>query len=178
MLLFDDFETLDAFGPVEVLGKVEEYRLRYFSEHGGTVASAQKTVIVTEPATEADGCGILVVPGGRGTRRLAVFPPFLHFLRGMADDAEYCLSVCTGAALLAACGALDGRRATSNKKSFAWVKSVRGRLGGTCPVGGGREVLYFLRRFRRNGHGPRVCERPVWQVTGGGNSGAARIRVE
>ena len=55
MLLFDDFETLDAFGPVEVLGKVEEYRLRYFSEHGGTVASAQKTVIVTEPATEADG---------------------------------------------------------------------------------------------------------------------------
>ena len=46
MLLFDDFETLDAFGPVEVLGKVEEYRLRYFSEYGGTVASAQKTVIV------------------------------------------------------------------------------------------------------------------------------------
>ena len=103
VLLFDDFETLDAFGPVEVLGKVEEYRLRYFSEHGGTVASAQKTVIVTEPATEADGGGILVVPGGRGTRRLAVFPPFLHFLRGMADDAEYCLSVCTGAASLAGC---------------------------------------------------------------------------
>lgn len=129
VLLFDDFETLDAFGPVEVLGKVEEYRLRYFSEHGGTVASAQKTVIVTEPATEADGGGILVVPGGRGTRRLAVFPPFLHFLRGMADDAEYCLSVCTGSALLAGCGALDGRRATSNKKSFAWVKSVRGAVG-------------------------------------------------
>ena len=32
-------------------------------------------------------------------------------------------------ALLAACGALDGRRATSNKKSFAWVKSVRGAVG-------------------------------------------------
>ena len=32
-------------------------------------------------------------------------------------------------ALLAGCGALDGRRATSNKKSFAWVKSVRGAVG-------------------------------------------------
>lgn len=30
-----------------------------------------------------------MVPGGRGTRRLAVFPPFLHFLRGMADGKFY-----------------------------------------------------------------------------------------
>ena len=39
VLLFSDFETLDTFGLVEILGQVEEYRLRYFSIDGGTILS-------------------------------------------------------------------------------------------------------------------------------------------
>ncbi len=27
ILLFDDFETLDAFGPIEILGKIDDYKL-------------------------------------------------------------------------------------------------------------------------------------------------------
>ena len=34
---------------------------------------------------------------------------------------DWCLSVCTGSAVFAACGLLDGKTATSNKKAFDWV---------------------------------------------------------
>lgn len=45
----------------------------------------------------------------------------LEFLRRKAEEAEYVLTVCTGAGLLAATGVLDGRRATSNKLAWEWV---------------------------------------------------------
>ena len=38
------------------------------------------------------------------------------------------LTVCTGSALLAAAGALDGRRATSNDLAFDWVVSTGERV--------------------------------------------------
>ena len=46
---------------------------------------------------------------------------FLSWLASFGVSAEYLLSVCTGSALLAAAGLLDGYRATSNKRSFEWV---------------------------------------------------------
>ncbi|EFB91818.1 hypothetical protein HMPREF7215_1416, partial [Pyramidobacter piscolens W5455] len=62
-------------------------------------------------------------PGGRGTRPLAGDGEFLAALRELADASTYCLSVCTGSALLAGCGALNGREATSNKRALDWVTS-------------------------------------------------------
>lgn len=51
-------------------------------------------------------------------------PPFLSLLKELTEQACFCLSVCTGSALLAKCGALEGRKATSNKEAMSWVKSV------------------------------------------------------
>lgn len=121
-LLFDGFETLDLFGPVEILNRLPEAAPHYLSVSGGGVVSAQQTRIHTE-RLEVKG-GILLVPGGRGTRSLVHDAAFLAALRTAGLAAEYVLSVCTGSALLAAAGLLDGRQATSNKRALGWVKSV------------------------------------------------------
>ena len=124
VLLFDDFETLDIFGPVEVFGKVEDYTLFYYSWKGGIVTSAQGTQVITQPLIAARPEGILVIPGGWGTRSLANNPAFISELREAAEKSINCLSVCTGAALLSKTGLLDNRKATSNKISFEWVAST------------------------------------------------------
>ncbi len=121
ILLFDGFETLDVFGPVEIFGKVEEFRLHYFSQHGGTAESVQGVRILTEPIDTATKEGVLVVPGGNGTRTLVQDGSFLKMLRDIAEKAQFCLSVCTGSALLAKAGLLTKRYATSNKRAFSWV---------------------------------------------------------
>ena len=124
ILLFDKFETLDAFGPAEIFGKAQEFELDYFSVEGRTVTSSQNVSVITKPITEAKEDSVWLIPGGEGTRSLVHDEDFLLKLKQLAQKSKFCLSVCTGSALLAKCGALDGIRATSNKRAFEWVKTV------------------------------------------------------
>lgn len=128
MLLFHDFETLDAFGPVEILGCVADYHLRYVSMSGGLISSKQGFKIETEQITSEALSGILLIPGGSGTRTLVNDKLFIEFLRKLALNSQHCLTVCTGSALLAKTGLLNTKKATSNKKAFAWVKSVNNEV--------------------------------------------------
>ena len=63
-----------------------------------------------------------------GTRRLAGDAAYLAGLKAAALRSAYVLTVCTGSALLAATGLLDGLRATSNKRAFDWAVSVNPRV--------------------------------------------------
>lgn len=124
IILFNDFETLDIFGPLEILGKVQEYDIHYYSQNGGMITSRQKTQIITEDIDLADKKGILVIPGGQGTRELVNDESFLNMLKVIAEESWFCLSICTGSALLAKANVLNGKSATSNKQAFEWVKSI------------------------------------------------------
>ncbi|MCH5716408.1 DJ-1/PfpI family protein [Niabella hibiscisoli] len=42
-------------------------------------------------------------------------------IKAISDQSKYVLTVCTGSALLARTGLLDHKKATSNKRAFAWV---------------------------------------------------------
>ncbi len=139
ILLFDKFETLDAFGPAEIFGKAQEFELDYFSVEGGTVTSSQNISVVTKSITEAKEDSVWLIPGGEGTRSLVLDEDFLLKLKQLAQKSKYCLSVCTGSALLAKCGALDGIRATSNKRAFEWVKTTSKK---TLWIGKTRWVVY------------------------------------
>lgn len=124
-LLFDDFETLDLFGPVEMFGFLpEHYRLQFASLSGGIIHSKHGVAIQTVAITELDyQTDIVLIVGGMGTRQLVNNEPFLQTLTTLVDHADWVLSVCTGSALLAKTGVLDGKRATSNKLSWQWVIS-------------------------------------------------------
>jgi putative intracellular protease/amidase len=124
ILLFDDFETLDAFGPIEILGKIDDYKIKYYSLKGGFIVSSQGTSIITEKVESVSKKGILVIPGGKGTRILVNDKQFLQALKDTAESSIYCLSVCTGSALIAKAGLLNNKKATSNKKAFDWVESI------------------------------------------------------
>ncbi|MDR1619928.1 MAG: DJ-1/PfpI family protein [Clostridiales bacterium] len=125
--LFDGFETLDAFGPVEMAGALdEEYLPKCYSFFGGIVKSAQHMRVDTLPHTAMDTAGILLIPGGLGTRPLLRDSAYISALSQIAKKAPYVLTVCTGSALLAATGLMDGKRATSNKLVFDWVSTLGG----------------------------------------------------
>lgn len=128
ILLFEDFELLDAFGPAEIFGYVEECQLKHVSLHGGAIKSRQGTVVLTEPLEQADYSGTLLLPGGLGTRPLVKNPRFIESLARLADQSSYCLTVCTGSGLLAQTGLLDGKKATSNKRAFDWARSVSSKV--------------------------------------------------
>lgn len=128
IMLFDNFETLDIFGPVEILAREEKHVLKYYSLNGGIVTSAQRMRIETENIKTADNKGILVVPGGKGTRVLVHDKDFLSTLKEIGGQAIFCLSICTGSALFAKAGLLDGRAATSNKKAIDWAMSTSNKV--------------------------------------------------
>lgn len=94
------------------------------AEKAGPIVSAQGPQAVAEFGF--DDCprlDVIMVPGGRGTPREVENTALIAWLRARAAQAELVTSVCTGAGLLARAGLLDGLRATTNKRSFAWVES-------------------------------------------------------
>lgn len=125
VVLFHDFELLDVFGPLEMYGMVpESFEICMVAEKGGEVASRQGPKSVVEHEfSEKRVYDILLVPGGRGTRVEVGNATLLEWLRNQSSSAKYVTSVCTGSALLAKAGVLDGIRATTNKRAFAWATS-------------------------------------------------------
>ena len=123
LLLFPGFESLDAFGPVEVFGCLPgAFRVVTVAERPEPVASGQGPRTVADHGFE--GCprlDLLLVPGGVGVRDQAGNPRLLGWIKERSADAEIVASVCNGSWLLARAGVLDGRRATSNKMFFADV---------------------------------------------------------
>lgn len=123
-VLFDGFEVLDVFGPLEVFGLAgRRFNLTMLGPVAGPVRSAQGPAVVAHVAyRDAPRADIVLVPGGIGTRRLVSDVAFIEWLAEWAARAELVTSVCTGSGLLAAAGLLNGYRATSNKRAFTWAR--------------------------------------------------------
>ena len=122
-VLFPGFELLDVFGPLELFGFLNgSIDIVTVAEQSGPVASAQHVRAVADHGfADAPPLDLLLVPGGLGTRSEVDNPVMLDFLRARVPSTELAMTVCTGAAVLARTGLLDGRRATSNKAAFQWV---------------------------------------------------------
>ena len=132
VVLFEGFTVLDAYGPIQAFGACRRNQpdgtlLRFFElftlgARPGTVRGGEgPTTLVDHTLSEAPPWDILVVPGGFGTRPLAKDEAFLKWLAEASERSAITATVCTGSALLARTGRLDGRPATSNKIAWDWV---------------------------------------------------------
>lgn len=126
VLLFNDYETLDVFGPVEIFGRIQDlYKVSFYSLPGGLIHNQHNVSIQTkrfdEMLAQPD---IVLIPGGIGTRLEIHNEPFIEVLKEISIRSNFVLTVCTGSALLAQTGLLDNRVATSNKRAFDWVAST------------------------------------------------------
>lgn len=121
--LFDDVDTLDFTGPLEVFSITGQRATGPVPFTVTTVAERQHPPITTRSglsivpyytfrnSIQAD---ILVIPGGLGARHELRNPAMLNFIRSQSQKAELVVSICTGALLLGAAGLLDGLKATTH----------------------------------------------------------------
>ena len=115
-LLYDRFTALDITGPHEVLNSVPDVESIFVAETAGPIRNESDTLSLVADASldEVPEPGVLVIPGGYGTRALLQHEPLLDWIRSVHETSEYTTSVCTGTLLLAAAGLLDDKPATTH----------------------------------------------------------------
>ncbi len=125
-IVFDNFELLDLFGPLEMFGILKEkIEISLISENNKIIASTQGPKIVSDITfSQTPNLDILLIPGGLGTRKEVNNNNLIDFIKATSKKVDYVATVCTGSALLAKTGLLNKRNATTNKLAFDWVKNL------------------------------------------------------
>lgn len=104
---------------------------------------------------------MLIIPGGLGTRS-PLINATIKYIADTYPNVQYLITVCTGSALAARAGVLDGRRATTNKASWSanvvygpktkWIPRARwvvdGNIWTSSGISAGIDVtLAFIERL-------------------------------
>jgi transcriptional regulator GlxA family with amidase domain len=143
ILVFDGFEPIDVFGFVEAFAIARFLGTSYASppaypfEIFLIASKIGKVTSLNGPSVAPDWdfaqalrepLDLLMVPGGAGTWPLLdetkhpkSVARLLKWMRAMDKRVRVMASVCTGAAVLARCGFLDGLPAATNHAAFGWV---------------------------------------------------------
>lgn len=135
--VFPGFETLDYFGPIEMLGGMgEEIEVITVAKDRDPVPSVHgQRIVVDRTIAEKNDYDLLFIPGGDSALLEGEDQELMAWFRDASANAERVMTVCTGSVLLGMSGVLDGRKATTNKIDFTktvhlapqvdWIKQAR-----------------------------------------------------
>jgi transcriptional regulator GlxA family with amidase domain len=125
VLAYPAVQLLDVTGPLQVFASANDhvaqaggrppYILRVVAKGGQGVTATAGLGIATSPLPRAaTALDTLIVAGGPGVDAAAADTVLVDWIRQRSKKARRVASVCTGAFLLGASGALDGRRAVTH----------------------------------------------------------------
>ena len=124
-ILYPDFEMLDVYGPLEMFGSLgDDLRITTVAEQEGPIRAYSGPATLAEWSFEnAPELDLILVLGGIGTLPELDNQAMIAFLQSRCPTTQITMSVCSGSALLARAGLLDGLSATSNKMFFDLAKN-------------------------------------------------------
>lgn len=120
-ICFDNFQSLDLVGPMEVFAqanthKAQQYKLHILSVDGGTVRASSGLEIQTQRLKLINPLDTLIVIGGNGVYAAIENKRLLQYVIKQAAKARRVVSICSGAFLLAEAGLLKGKKVTTHWK--------------------------------------------------------------
>jgi transcriptional regulator GlxA family with amidase domain len=168
ILIFDDVEVLDFSGPFEVFSvtglRQNEVPFNAYTvgeKAGPVLARSQLSINPRYTILDCPPPDILLVPGGRGTRREMHNAVLIDWIKTCTQRAELVLSVCTGALLLARAGLLEGMMATTHHGAL-WTTARS-----SCPVGSRQVSTWRSTSYPGCLAGTRPWKRPdTWSTIG------------